>query len=56
MKMKIFVHMEMRKLMNEIFGKECLNCQEWDCSWCPVYIKYKEKIERWEDEHNFDGN
>ena len=28
------------------------NCQEWDCSWCPVYIEYKEKIERWEDEYN----
>ena len=38
--------------MSEIFGKECLNCQEWDCSWCPVYIEYKEKIERWEDELN----
>ena len=30
--------------MSEIFGKECLNRQEWDCSWCPVYIEYKEKI------------
>ena len=36
--------------MSEIFGKECLNCQEWDCTWCPVYVEYQEKIKRWEDE------
>ena len=36
--------------MSEIFGKECLNCQEWDCTWCRVYVEHKEKIERWEDE------
>ena len=38
--------------MSEIFGKECLNCQEWDCTWCPIYVEYQEKIKRWEDEYN----
>lgn len=41
--MKYIDSQEKGEIMGEIFGKECLNCQEWDCSWCPVYIEYKEK-------------
>ena len=28
--------------MSEIYGKECIIRQEWDCDWCPIYAECQE--------------